>query len=174
MDWYSSVFEMIDMRSFSNLWYWIALAVLWSTASHRVVGVPFDMVQRAARDGGQADRDLAELVRINLDRLFFVLGSSGPWAVAIATAILTMLFVTGFVYRFEFAQATFFLAFPMVVVGLLNVRTGARIRREGATGERLRTLMKRHRTIIQGIGIVSIFVTTTYGLFQTMLVQGPL
>ncbi|MCU0909379.1 MAG: component of SufBCD complex, partial [Rhodobacteraceae bacterium] len=32
MDWYLTVFEVIDMRSFSNLWYWIGLAVLWSSA----------------------------------------------------------------------------------------------------------------------------------------------
>ena len=27
MDWYLTLFEVIDMRSFSNLWFWIALAV---------------------------------------------------------------------------------------------------------------------------------------------------
>ncbi len=32
MDWYATVFELIDMRSFSNLWYWIALAVVWYAA----------------------------------------------------------------------------------------------------------------------------------------------
>ena len=47
LDWYQSIFELIDMRSFSNLWYWIALAVMWSTASHWVLGVPWDMVIRA-------------------------------------------------------------------------------------------------------------------------------
>ncbi|MEC7258626.1 MAG: component of SufBCD complex, partial [Pseudomonadota bacterium] len=51
MDWYSSIFELIDMRSFSNLWFWIALAVTWSTTSHWVLGVPFDMVNRARRNG---------------------------------------------------------------------------------------------------------------------------
>jgi hypothetical protein len=47
------VFEVIDMRSFSNLWYWIALAVLWSSTSHWVLGVPFDMIQRARRRAGR-------------------------------------------------------------------------------------------------------------------------
>ncbi|MCE8470526.1 component of SufBCD complex, partial [Rhodovulum sulfidophilum] len=27
MDLYGKLFELIDMRSFSNLWYWIALAL---------------------------------------------------------------------------------------------------------------------------------------------------
>ena len=37
MAWYQTVLELIDMRSFSSLWYWIGLAVLWSSASHWVL-----------------------------------------------------------------------------------------------------------------------------------------
>nr|MDJ0826631.1 component of SufBCD complex [Rhodobacter sp.] len=69
MNWYDTVFELIDMRSFSNLWYWIALAVLWSTSSHWILGVPFDLVQRASRYGGEAEVDLTDLVRINVNRV---------------------------------------------------------------------------------------------------------
>ena len=29
MDLADTIFEVIDMRSFSNLWFWIALAVVW-------------------------------------------------------------------------------------------------------------------------------------------------
>lgn len=72
MDWHLKVFEVIDMRSFSNLWFWIALAVMWSSASHWVLGVPFDMVGRAAKNGGQAESDLEDLVRINANRLLFI------------------------------------------------------------------------------------------------------
>ena len=67
MDWYQTLFEMIDMRSFSNLWFWIALAVMWSTASHWVLGVPFDMVLRARRHGEEAQADLEDMVRHHLD-----------------------------------------------------------------------------------------------------------
>ena len=75
LDWYQTLFEMIDMRSFSNLWFWIALAVMWSTASHWVLGVPFDMVLRARRHGGEAQADLEDIVRINVVRR---LGSLRP------------------------------------------------------------------------------------------------
>jgi hypothetical protein len=78
VDFYSAVFELIDMRSFSNLWYWIALAVLWSTASHWVLGVPYDMIQRAARQGGEAEQDLEDMVRINCNRLLYIAGC-GSW-----------------------------------------------------------------------------------------------
>ncbi len=69
MDIYGTVFEVIDMRSFSNLWYWIGLAVIWSTVSHWVIGVPFDMVLRARLKGGQVANDLETLVQINCRRL---------------------------------------------------------------------------------------------------------
>lgn len=79
MDWYQTLFEMIDMRSFSNLWFWIALAVMWSTASHWVLGVPFDMVLRARRYGGEAQADLEDIVRINVNRLLYISQVSGLW-----------------------------------------------------------------------------------------------
>ena len=73
MNWYDSVFEVIDMRSFSNLWYWIGLAVLWSSVSHWVLGVPHDMILRARREKeGQAMDDLHDLVRVNVNRILFI------------------------------------------------------------------------------------------------------
>ncbi len=65
------IFDLIDMRSFSNLWYWIALAVTWSSTSHWVLGVPFDMVLRA-RLGGEAARHLELMTQINVARLLYM------------------------------------------------------------------------------------------------------
>ena len=58
MNWYQMLFDLIDMRSFSNLWYWIALGVIWSSASHWVLGVPYDMINRARRDEGAVRSDV--------------------------------------------------------------------------------------------------------------------
>ena len=65
-----AAFEVIDIRSFSNLWFWMVLAVMWSSASHRVIGIPYDMIQNAKRHGGQAERDLEGLMQINARRFF--------------------------------------------------------------------------------------------------------
>ena len=77
MDWYQVIFELIDMRSFSNLWYWIMLAVMWSSSSHWVLGVPFDLISRARRNGGEAQQDLESLVRINITRLLYIARTAG-------------------------------------------------------------------------------------------------
>ena len=165
--WYQTLFEMIDMRSFSNLWFWIGLAVLWSSASHWVLGVPYDMVQRARRHGGQAQIDLEDMVRINCNRLLYIANVSGLWLLGFACFFLTGLAILGFCYGVEFAQAVFLLAFPMSIVGVLNVSTARLIEQEQAVGDALRSLMTRHRIYVQIIGMIAIFVTALWGMAIT-------
>ncbi len=95
MTWYETIFELIDMRSFSNLWYWIVLSVLWSTMSHWVLGVPFDMVQRAKRHEGQALTDLEDMVRININRMLYIAETAGIFILAAVAAGLTSLVLSG-------------------------------------------------------------------------------
>ncbi len=168
MDWYSTVFELIDMRSFSNLWYWIALAVVWSTTSHWVLGVPYDMIQRAGRHGGEAEADLEDMVRINCNRLLYIAGMSGLWLLGFVSAIMSSLAILGFWYWVEFAQAVFLLAFPMTFVGLLSLNSARVIRDRQLSGEDLRKRLHRHRIATQFVGMVSIFVTALWGMYQNL------
>ena len=160
------------MRSFSNLWFWIVLAVVWSSASHWVLGVPFDMVLRARRHGGQAEVDLEDLVRINTNRLLYIGHVSGLWLLGFGCFILTMLALLGFVYGNEFSQSVFLLALPLSLVGLLSMSTARLIQQEGSTGETLRKRLMRHRLYTQIIGMISIFVTALWGMLQNLSV-GP-
>ncbi len=168
MDLHQTIFELIDMRSFSNLWFWIALAVLWSSASHWVLGVPFDMVVRARRQGGQAEVDLEDIVRVNVNRLLYIGHVSGLWLLGLGCFFLTALALLGFVYGVEFAQALFLLVFPMSLLGLLSLNTATLIREGGLMGEALRARLLRHRVYTQMIGVVSIFVTALWGMYQNL------
>lgn len=161
------------MRSFSNLWFWIALAVLWSTASHWVLGVPYDMVLRARRNGEQAEQDLEDLVRINTNRLLYIANVSGLGLLALGCFLLTALGVLGFFYRIEIAQALFLLGFPMSMVGLISLSTSRLIQEDDLRGEPLRRRLTRHRLYVQLIGMASIFVTALWGMYQNLSV-GPL
>lgn len=172
MDWYQSLFELIDMRSFSNLWFWIVLAVVWSTTSHYGLGVPFDMVLRAKRHGGQTEADLEDLVRINTNRLLFIAQMSGLWIAGFACFFLTILGLLGFVYGNEFAQSLMLLAFPLSLVGVLSLSTARLIQEEDSRGDTLRRRLMRHRLYTQIIGMVSIFVTALWGMYQNLSV-GP-
>ena len=173
MNIWQTVLEVIDMRSFSNLWYWIALAVLWSTASHFVLGVPFDLAQKAQKQGGERMRDLEDLVRINVNRLGSIAEISGLVIVAMASAGLTMLFGLGVFYNVEFAQAVFLMAFPMTIIFYLNVRTAQRIQEEAPRGNDLVDTLRRHRFKTQLIGMLFIFITAMWGMYQNVA-TGPL
>ena len=161
------------MRSFSNLWYWIGLAVLWSTASHWVLGVPYDLIQRAKRKGGQAEQDLADLVRINCNRMLYIGRISGLWVLALTCAGISALFVLGFWFQIEFAQALFFFAFPLSIVALVSVSTARLIVDEQSTGEQLHKRLNRQRIYTQVIGMISVFITALWGMFQNLAI-GPL
>jgi hypothetical protein len=165
---YQTVLEVIDLRSFSNLWYWIALAVFWSTASHWVIGVPYDLVTRARRQGGQAMADLEALTAINVRRMLYILRVSGLWIVGIVCFTLTTLLALGFVYGIEFAQAVFLLALPMTGVGALTIRTARRIDRERLDGTDLCRRLAIHRFMVQLIGMLAIFFTAMWGMWQNL------
>jgi len=168
VDLYSTILELIDLRSFSNLWFWIALAVAWSSVSHWVLGVPYDMIARARRDGAQAEQDLEDITRVNVNRLLYISRVSGLWILAIACFALSGLAVLGFWYQVEFAQAVFLLGFPMSLVFLLNLSTARLIEAEAASGEHLRKRLSRCRLYTQMIGMVSIFVTALWGMLQNL------
>ncbi len=163
--------DLIDMRSFSNLWYWIAIAVTWSTASRWVVGVPWDLVIRARRRRGDAEQQLHALMQINVARYLLVAREGGLAATAIGSFLLTVLLLLGFVYQAEFVQALSFIVVPMVLVGWMTLRVAtayeAALNTEGApTTEVLIRAMARHRLHIQLVGIVSLSATAFWGMLQ--------
>jgi hypothetical protein len=170
---FETLSEMIDLRSFSNLWYWIALAVMWSTLSHRILGAPFDMVHRARKYGGQQAQDLDDLVRINVNRMMFVVQSAGVWLLGLACFVLSVLATLGFGLSVEIAQAVFLLVFPMSLVVLINLMTAQKILKTAAQGEDLYKAMTTCRLLIQLLGMVCIFLTCLWGMFQNLHI-GPL
>ncbi len=172
MDLYQTLFEVIDMRSFSNLWFWIAVAVIWSSASHWVIGVPYDMVLRARRHGDEALTDLEDMVRINVNRILYIAQVSGLWILGFTCFFMTILVMLAVFYSFEFAQALLLLAVPLSFVALLSLSTAQRIRDEGATEALLIKRLMRHRIQTQIIGMVAIFVTAMFGMYQNLYV-GP-
>lgn len=168
MNWTQTIFEVIDMRSFSNLWFWIALAVVWSSASHYVLGVPFDLITRARRHGGEAQRDLEDMVRINVNRILYIGQVSGLLLMGFVCFVLTALAILGFFYDVEFAQALFLIALPMSFVGALSVRTAGLIAGEEPEGDALHRRLIRHRQAVQLIGMASIFVTALWGMWKNL------
>ena len=167
------LFDLIDMRSFSNLWYWIALGVIWSSASHWVLGVPYDMVYRARREQGQALDDLETIVRINVSRMLHASRSHGPGLIGVTCFLITVLGLLGFFYASEFAQAVLFLFVPLLVLGYLSLRASVKIEAGEGQGDALFRRLFRHRLSVQVLGMVSIFVTSLYGMWVNIQITLP-
>jgi len=168
VDWSEALFQVINLRSFSSLWYWIVVAVTWSSISHYVMGVPYDLITRARRNGGDDLSDLNDLVRINVNRLLHISHNAGMILTAFVFFALTTLCALGFYYRIELAQAVFLLALPLSVVGLVTLSTARLIRATEPEGEQLFSTLHRHRLWTQIIGMIAIFVTAMYGMYQNL------
>ncbi len=170
MNWTDALFDVIDMRSFSNLWYWIGIAVLWSSISHWVLGVPFDLIQRARKYGGEAEEDLVAIVRVNVNRLLGIARSAGPWVLMFVCFANSALLVLAFFYRIEFAQALLFIVFPLSIVGAVSLSSAQHIETNATDAQSLYKMLLRHRLWTQIIGMVSIFVTSMYGMYHNLTV----
>ncbi len=173
MNWYDSVFEVIDMRSLSNLWYWIALAVLWSAVSRWVLGGPFDMINRARRQGdgeGEAMTDLNDLVRINVNRILYITDTAGIWIALFGSCAGTALLLMAVVYDIEIAQAILLLGGPLVVLWFMSIHTSRQIRLSEESDSVLIRRLMRHRFITQLVGVVAIFFTAMFGMYKNLYV----
>lgn len=168
MDLIDTILYLIDFRTFSNIWYWLAVMVTWATVSHWVIGVPFDMIYRARRQGGQAAQDLETLVAINVRRLLTITGTPALMLAGMGAFVITAAGMLGFVYRLELAQGLFCLAFPLVFVGLVTLRTCQRFAVEQPTGPDLAKALFRLRFWIQLIAMTAIFCTALLGMYVTL------
>ncbi|SEM41455.1 hypothetical protein SAMN04488003_10116 [Loktanella fryxellensis] len=168
MDWSNVLFQVIDLRSFSSVWYWIMLAVTWSSVSYYVLGVPFDMITRARRSGGQTEDDMVDLVRINVNRLLGIAGSAGLALTAFLCFLLTTLALLGFVYDVEMAQAIFLLTLPLSIAFAVTLASARRIRAADPEPAQLYAMLLRHRLWMQVIGMTAIFVTAMYGMIHVL------
>jgi len=171
LDWHGSVFSLIDTRSFASLWFWIVVAVAWTSVTHTALGVPFDMVLRARRKGGQHQSDLEALVTIQLRRRQLIMGSSGTALVAVWATVLTAITLLGFVYGLELAQALALLFLPWTLVAALRARLVTRLLTRDLRGEALCKALTWHRAVVQAIGLAAILLTTLWGMWFNLNVR---
>ena len=144
MDFFDLITEVIDLRSFSNLWYWIVLAILWSSMSHWTIGVPFHLVTRTRKGDAQAEVDLLVLTRMNAERNVAYAETSGTIAMGFSTFLLTGLFIIGWFYGVEFCQAIFLLLCPSMLVLALGVWTSQRLKADNY--QHVPQILRQHRT----------------------------
>lgn len=164
--WYDAVFQTIDMRSFTSIWFWIVAVVVWTGIGHRVLGVPIDMAMRAyrAEPDDPASRDMMDLVRINGARQVARFHETGAASVAgwsFLLAVVIGLAVAGL----ELAQALALLLLPLTVVGALQLRLAFRLRNIEPARDVAKALIW-HRMSVQTIALIAFFATAIWGVLR--------
>jgi hypothetical protein len=170
LDFFDLVAQVIDLRSFSNLWFWIVLGILWSAMSQRVMGVPYHVIQRARRGDADSIDDMHALAEITARRLLNLTHYSGVPLMATVSFNLTVLAVLGWGYEVEFCQAVFLLLLPFSLVGALSIRTAKRLWDSQFTD--LARQLRLHRMMVQALAVVFIFITAFWGMYVNVVV-GP-
>ena len=172
--------DLMASRSFSSIWYWLALVAAWSASGRAVLGVPADVLARAKRAPDQEPGLLMlDWLSLNLPR-WRIEPREGLVLLGAAAFALGSLAVLGFVYGLEMAQALVLLALPFLILFGLRLRLARGLAplldaaREGRTGageaaaEALRRIA-RHRWIAAVLSIVSVVVTVLWGTRQVLL-----
>jgi len=168
LDWNDVFSRILSLRTFSNLWYWLMVCVSWMIASHWILGIPFDMIQRARRKGDQAAADLENLTDINVRRLQALSNEGGFIIVGFIAFLLTSIAMAGFYYRMEVAQGLFFLLFPLTIAGSLSFYTSTNLLRNPSRGAELAKRLMRIRLWIQIIAALSVFFSAAYGMYYNL------
>ncbi len=167
-----TVLELISLRSFASIWYWLALAGLWSGVIHWRLGAPYDLVRRALRDE-MALRDVERLVSITVRRRLELGGASGAIGAATLSGLMTALALLGFLYWLELAQAVFLLTAPLLLVWILDQQVARQMAARGPAADDLCRRLIRARWRTQFVGLVSIFFTAMWGAWW-VLTTNPL
>ena len=108
------------------------------------------------------------MARINVGRILHVARASGPWLISVAAFALSALLVLAVWYRVEFAQALLLLLVPMVLAAALSLQAARAIEAAAPEGPDLVRKLLRHRSRVQVLGMVAIFLTALYGMHHNL------
>jgi hypothetical protein len=161
----NSLFDLVELRSFSSVWYWIAMAVFWARVSHAPLGVPADLVRRARGGDGGARRDVELLLRLRMRRRLDDPRIAGL-RVAAVFCLLTVLVGLGIVYGSELAQAVLLIAAPYVLVAALDGRLLRKL--PALDSAQAVESLAAHRAWVQGIALCAVFVTAVWGTYHNL------
>lgn len=164
-----NLWTLIGTGSFSSIWFWVFLGVLWSHVMQAPMGVPVDLVRRAQAGDPGAEAELRALTGVRLGDAQRLAGMA-PWRAGGWSFGLALLAGLGVGYGIELAQAALTLAVPLALVRWLEARAA----RAMADVPDMPALIRAHivlRRKVQGIGIAAVFLTSVFGMLRLLAEQ---
>ncbi|WP_108814255.1 hypothetical protein [Loktanella sp. Alg231-35] len=168
MDWTDGIVRIIELNTFSNVWYWLIVVGIWSVVSNWLIGVPFDMLFRARRYGTAELADVEGLVDIHVRRIAAYHHSFGHWLIGLIAFVLSGVGFAGFYYGLELGQGLFVLGAPLCLIGAINVRLALELNQTPLAGKDLVHRLFRVRLWTQIIAMVTMFFTAMYGMYFSL------
>lgn len=159
------MFQLYGTASLVSFWYWVLCILVWSHVCNRTLGVPHDMVRRAARAPDVAERvDLLAL--ITSERIGSVFDGVGVFVAALVGFALALLVFVGFGIGVEVAKAAFLLLFPLTIVAYSNLRLALAVRRNRLNGPGLRRSLTLRRFWHTVIGAAALMFTASIAILE--------
>lgn len=163
-----SIFELIDLRSFSNIWFWLLLGLVWTRIINAPLGVPVDLIRRAQKGDAQAIADVDCLADIEVRQRHALWGSFGLFRTGLWTFSLTVLGIVGFHYGKEIAQALFVLGLPLALVAVIVTLHANALRSVQPSGTALYAQLMRLKYQVQGVGLTAVFFASIWGMYVNL------
>lgn len=164
----STILELIDLKSFSSIWYWLVVGTLWARAINAPMTVPLDILRAAAGGDANASHDVVRICAMQKRRRAALTKLLGPMQTALWAFFLTVLLISGWGYGAEFAQAVFLIAAPMSLVSNMTARYARRLPMEESQSEERHKSLFRLKNRIQITGLASVFVSAIWGMLHNL------
>ncbi len=159
------MFQIYGTASLVSLWYWVLCILVWTHACNRTLGVPHDMVRRAARDAEVADR-VDMLALITSERIGGIFDRAGVALAGVAGFALAVLGFAGFGIGVELAKAAFLLLLPLTVVAYSTLRLALAVRRNRLNGAGLRRSLALRRFWHSVMGAAALMFTASMAIVE--------
>lgn len=152
----------MEFDSFASVWYWIFMALAWTSRTHWTIGVPFDAIIRADRRGAPWEEHVDVIAHAMAARFHLFVHRRGALIVGVTMFALTAVGSAALLLGNQFAQAVFALALPMLIAEVGDVRLALRIHEEGLSGYHLRRALIWRRFLNQATGLLSIIMASVF------------
>lgn len=182
---FDNLIGLLGSRSFSTIWFWLALIGMWSAAGRTVLGVPSEVLARAraarseGQEGGAGVMTLLDWLSLVLPR--WQLGRvEGAVFLGVTSFLMTVGAMLGFRFGLEMAQALTLLMAPFWLLFWMRLRLARRLiplieaTQDGrlpvpqAADGAIRA-MQWHRRWVTALSVVSVATTAIWGALWTLL-----
>lgn len=158
------LYEMLDWRAFSSLWFWVLFILLWLRSCQRIAHVPIaELIRAKAGDVG----DFMSIVRIYATKPMLSTGFSDVIIVFVQFFGVTALVGLGLYWGSEIAFAVLTLILPAIVLHYADRRLLKRA--VSLPQAEVIRLWSRAHVRRQIFGALFIFVVSLYATARTIL-----